>query len=100
MALQLEHTTAEAIAVTITSRVDPTGDPIEFNLTTAGTSPSGDWYPGTWSGDWDPVSGDAAAFSPVLTGDMALEERTTHTLWVRWTMGPETPVHSATIFAT
>lgn len=101
----LEHTTEESLRVTITARVDPTGNNVEFNLTAGtATTPGATWLAGTWdAAGWSSTTGKVAALSPVLnvaTG-FDLTEGDRFKLWTRWTQGSETPVHlAATIRAT
>lgn len=101
--LSLEHTTVETLPTTITSRLDPTGDTVEFNMTAATlTSPSGSWTAGTWNGTWNSTTGEVVALSPLIgSGAFVLTEGTFYKLWVRWVHGSETIVAlAATIHAT
>ena len=101
--ITVESATVEAVKVTITTRLDPTADAIEFQLTDNNTTtPTGSWTGGTWDGTWSAVTGKVSAFSPPIGGTgFLLTERTHHKLWVRWTISSETPVMlAATILAT
>jgi len=97
----LESETVEVLLVTCTSRLDPTPEGVpEFQVTAVtATSPilPGTWFPGSWTTEWDPISGTIQALTASLgaaTADIPLTEGTTVLLWIKWSLasGGELPV--------
>lgn len=94
----IESTSAEKIAVDVTTPLDPTGTPPDFAITTTSTEPT-TWVAGTWDTTYNATTGVATALTP-LVGDgqtIAVQGGTTYDLWVRWSAGGETPIKQAGI---
>ena len=91
--IPLSNTSKESLGVIITSRLDPTAQPPEFNLTAySETSPGVTWTPGTWDGTWDSETAKILALTPIIgETPFVLTEGEMHKLWVRWSFGGETP---------
>lgn len=91
----LESTTAERQNVTVKAPSDPTGGAVEFAVTTgpSPTDPSG-WVAGSWFGTWSAETSLVTALTPVMGNGQALSINgdTLYDLWVRFTVGTETPV--------
>jgi hypothetical protein len=91
----VESTTIEKLGpYVVTTSSDPSGDPPEFSATTTLGDPT-TWVEGEWTGGaWSPTDGEIRALSP-LAGDgqaLDLNPGTRPYLYVRWTVGIETPV--------
>lgn len=99
MAKPIESTTAEKIAVEVTTTSDPTATPPDFALATTGVNDPVTWVAGTWSGTWDTTTGRATALSPLVGAGQSLAISgigAVYRLWVRWHLvGGETPVYVA-----
>jgi len=94
--LTLESTTAERLAVTITTTADPTGSVPEFAVT-QGPDPTV-WVPGSWTGGWDPISGEVSAASAVIgAGQVLAVTAGQWRLYARWQVGAERPVRLAAV---
>lgn len=94
MSIDLESTSSERKRVRITTRVDPTGNAVEFAVTTELRSDPDGWRPGAWDGTWNSEDGSVDALSPTIgaAGTLVVEEGNVYDLWVRWTAGDEDPV--------
>lgn len=92
----VESSTAEKLPYTVTTSSDPSAAAPEFALTTSGDPSS--WVAGEWTGGvWSPTTGKIRALSP-LVGDgqtLDLNAGTVYSVWIRWTVGAETPVRLA-----
>ena len=82
--------------VEVTTVADPTSSPIEWAFSPAGSTvePSS-WTVGAWVGSY--AGGKVQAISPLLpsaTSTVTLAEGR-WTVWVRWSVGSETPVERA-----
>lgn len=92
--MNIESASVESVRVKITTRVDPTGNAVEFSVTTGRRADPGTWVAGTWDTTWNLESGRVEALSPTIgtAGDLAVAADTSYDLWIRWTAGSETPV--------
>jgi hypothetical protein len=80
----------ESLSAVITTSADPTAGAVTWQATAVGSQPVGTWVAGSWSGYAAPY---ATTVSPLLA---ALGLTTgTWRLWVRWTVGSETPIRIA-----
>ena len=79
--------------VEVSTPADPTGDPIEFAFTQGGVDASS-WTVGAWVGSY--ADGKAQAISPLLpsSGSTVTLAKGRWRVWVRWTVGSETPVET------
>ncbi len=95
-ALPIESTTSERVNVEVTTTADPTGALPDFAVTTTDTEPSS-WVAGSWDGTWDSTTGKVDAKSPTVGAGASLVVAggTDYDLWIRWTVGSETPVKLA-----
>lgn len=85
-------TSVEKLRATVYSSSDPTGGVVEWQLAAAGSAPAiGSWVAGTWSGSY--ASGKATAVSPLIASLGATAGR--FGVWIRWTVGTETPERNA-----
>jgi hypothetical protein len=82
----------EKLAALVVTDTDPTGDAPEWQATATGGPATDDWETGEWDGTYS--SGRATALSPVIA-TLGIDEVGTWRLWVRWTVGSETPVRMA-----
>jgi hypothetical protein len=81
----------ESLSAVITTSADPTAGAVSWQATAVGSQPVGTWVAGSWSGSY--ASGEATTVSPLLA---ALGLTTgTWRLWVRWSVGSETPIRIA-----
>ena len=81
------------------SESDPTGDDIEWLVTSGDTDPdpAGTWTAGTWTGTWSSATGRVDARSPTVGGstaaiDLDATGEGEYVLWCRWTAGTSRPV--------
>jgi hypothetical protein len=90
--IELAPSTQESLAVTIECDRDPTDDPPEFQLATKGAGdPTGTWVAGAWLGTWDAETHVATAVTPILGSAIPLTTKTDRDLWVKVTVGGESP---------
>lgn len=88
-------TTVERLKVQLFTPIDPTGLPVEFQLTstrsTVDIPAPGEWVAGQWMADaWD-GSGAVWALTPLIVSELGAEPNTTYRLWVRWSVGDQQP---------
>lgn len=89
----VESTTAEKMPYLITTSSDPSAAAPEFAVTTSGDPST--WVEGEWTGEaWSPTDGQIRALTPLVGAGQALAitAGTQPYLWIRWTVGTETPV--------
>jgi hypothetical protein len=107
MPTSIESTTAEKRQTWVHTTADPTGQAVEWAVSTTGADP-GTWVAGSW------VAGSAGTFvdgqgltrwraitqSPLMGGGQALAIAggTTVYLWVRWRIGTEVIVRLVEVF--
>ena len=93
---EVESIADVVMQVEVTTPADPTGDPIEWAFTPAGSTvePSS-WTVGAWVGSY--ADGKVQAISPLLpsAGSTVTLAEGRWTVWVRWSVGSETPVERA-----
>ena len=91
---RIESTTREQLDGPVTARVDPSGVPPEWSLSTGRRTDPGTWVAGSWSGSWSSRTGMITAVSPLVGAGEALsvEAGTVYDVWVRWTDGAARPV--------
>ena len=72
---------------------DPTGTPPDFAVTSGATEPSS-WVAGEWNGSFDVATSEIPALTPTMgsAGALVVAGGSEYDLWVRWTIGVETPV--------
>ncbi len=93
MVYHLESTTSEKVPGTVKTSADPTGALPEFALTTVNTEPTWPGTDGEWDGTWSATTREIDMLSPLVGDGAALDVAggTDFDLWVRWTVGTETP---------
>lgn len=88
----LAAATTESLDVPVLINTDPTGTPPAFCLTARGATAPGSFTNGAWNGTWDATTTRAIATTPLLgTGGLTLTSGSEYDLWMRVTVGSETP---------
>lgn len=89
-------TSVEKLRAYIETTADPTGDTVEWQLTAVGTAPAaGSWSAGSWVGSWDAGHQRAQTSSPLVVSELGAVTGEHYDVYVRWTVGSETPEHYA-----
>jgi hypothetical protein len=89
----IESVTDELLQARILARVDPTGTPPEWSVSTGGRSNPGAWFPGSWAGGWSARSGRAVALSPPIgVGQVLNVVPGVYDVFVKWTEAGRHPV--------
>ena len=97
----VEQPTTEFVPVTIWAPSDPTlsGVP-SFAFQPAGSDAALSWVNGSWvSGSWSASTGSAVALTPSLSDGTVTLSAGRYVVFVRHTLGSETPVMSVGVLA-
>ncbi len=92
--IKFQSSSTENLLVRIVTREDPTDNAPGFEITAStATDPTGSWVSGVWTSEWDSVTGEVWAVTPLMGAGanpaLQLTEGQSYKLWARWQHGTE-----------